>query len=62
MNPVVHFEMPYDNRERMATFYGSAFGWQTQMLGEDMGNYVLDGLVKTRSARRTDLPMVIRRC
>ena len=41
MNPVVHFEMPYDNRERMAKFYGSAFGWQTQLLGEDMGNYVL---------------------
>jgi uncharacterized protein len=41
MNPVVHFEMPYDNRERMAQFYQTAFGWQTQMLGEDMGNYVL---------------------
>ena len=41
MDPVVHFEMPYDNRERMAKFYRSAFGWQTQMLGEDMGNYVL---------------------
>jgi uncharacterized protein len=41
MNPVVHFEMPYDNRQRMATFYESAFGWQTQMLGEEMGNYVL---------------------
>jgi hypothetical protein len=41
MNPVVHFEMPYDNRKRMAKFYESAFGWQTQMLGEDMGNYVL---------------------
>jgi uncharacterized protein len=32
MNPVVHFEMPYENRERMATFYGAAFGWQTQRL------------------------------
>ncbi len=41
MNPVVHFEMPYDNRQRMAKFYESAFGWQTRMLGEDMGNYVL---------------------
>jgi uncharacterized protein len=41
MNPVVHFEMPYDDRERMAKFYESAFGWQTQMLGEEMGNYVL---------------------
>jgi len=41
MNPIVHFEMPYDNRQRMAKFYESAFGWHTQMLGEDMGNYVL---------------------
>ena len=41
MNSVVHFEMPYDDRERMAKFYGSAFGWQTQMLAEEMGNYVL---------------------
>ena len=41
MNPVVHFEMPYDDRQRMAKFYSSAFGWQTQMLGEEMGDYVL---------------------
>jgi predicted enzyme related to lactoylglutathione lyase len=41
MNPVVHFEMPYDDRERMAKFYGAAFGWQTRMLGEEMGNYVI---------------------
>lgn len=41
MNPVVHFEMPYESQERIAKFYESAFGWQTQMLGEDMGNYVL---------------------
>ena len=41
MDPVVHFEMPYEDRQRMATFYSSAFGWQTQMFGEDMGNYVL---------------------
>jgi len=41
MNPVVHLEMPYDNRQRMAKFYESTFGWHTQMLGEDMGNYVL---------------------
>lgn len=41
MDSVVHFEMPYEQRERMAKFYQSAFGWQTQMMGEDMGNYVL---------------------
>ncbi len=47
MNPVVHFEMPYDDRGRMAKFYESAFGWQTQMLGEDMGNYVLATTTET---------------
>jgi uncharacterized protein len=41
MNPVVHFEMPYENRERIARFYQSVFGWQLQMLGEDMGHYVV---------------------
>jgi predicted enzyme related to lactoylglutathione lyase len=40
MNPVVHFEMPYDNRARMTKFYKSVFGWQARMLGEEMGNYV----------------------
>jgi uncharacterized protein len=41
MNSVVHFEMPYDDRERMIKFYQKAFGWRTRMLGEEMGNYVL---------------------
>jgi uncharacterized protein len=41
MDSVVHFEMPYDDRERMAKFYRDAFGWQTRMLGPEMGNYVL---------------------
>lgn len=41
MNPVVHFEMPAENRKRMAEFYTNAFGWQTQQLGEEMGNYVV---------------------
>lgn len=41
MDSVVHFEMPYENRERMAKFYQAAFGWQTQMMGEEMNNYVL---------------------
>lgn len=47
MNPVVHFEMPYDDGKRMAKFYKSAFGWQTKMLGEEMGNYVLATTTET---------------
>lgn len=41
MNSVVHFEMPYDNPDRMAAFYQKAFGWQLQALGAEMGDYVL---------------------
>ena len=41
MNPVVHFEMPAEDRKRMAQFYTKAFGWQTEMLGPDMGDYVV---------------------
>jgi predicted enzyme related to lactoylglutathione lyase len=41
MNPVVHFEMPSEDSKRMADFYSKAFGWQTQLLGEDMGNYTI---------------------
>jgi len=41
MNPVVHFEMPAEEKSRMADFYTKAFGWKTQMLGPDMNEYVL---------------------
>jgi predicted enzyme related to lactoylglutathione lyase len=41
MNPVVHFEMPADDRNRMAVFYQEAFGWKAQMLGPEMGEYVV---------------------
>jgi uncharacterized protein len=41
MNPVVHFEMPAKDRKRMADFYTQVFGWRTQMLGPDLGNYVV---------------------
>jgi predicted enzyme related to lactoylglutathione lyase len=41
MNPVVHFEMPAEDRTRMAKFYSKAFGWQTEALGPDMGDYTV---------------------
>ena len=58
MDSVVHFEMAYQDRDRMKAFYESAFGWQTQTLGPEMGNYVLatttepgpDGRPKTPGA------------
>jgi hypothetical protein len=47
MDSVVHFEMPFDNGKRMAKFYESAFGWQTKILGEEMGNYILATTTET---------------
>ena len=41
MNPVVHFEMPYEDKQRMADFYSKTFGWKPQMLGPEMGDYVV---------------------
>ena len=41
MNPVVHFEMPAEDRERVSRFYSNVFGWQMQTMGPEMGNYVL---------------------
>ena len=41
MNPVVHFEMPAENKKRMMEFYSNVFGWQTQQLGSEMGEYIL---------------------
>ena len=41
MNPVVHFEMPYDDAGRISRFYEAAFGWKLQQLGQEMGNYVM---------------------
>jgi len=47
MNSVVHFEMPYKDRQRMARFYEKAFGWHTRDLGEAMGHYVLATTTET---------------
>lgn len=40
MNPVVHFEMPYEDNKRMTDFYAKVFNWQAQTFGPEMGNYV----------------------
>jgi len=59
MDSVVHFEMPYRDRERMKTFYESAFGWQTQSLGPEMGNYVLATTAETGPDGRPMTPGAI---
>lgn len=41
MNPVVHFEMPYEDEKRVAEFYAKTFGWNMNQTGAAMGNYVV---------------------
>src|SRR5687767_12784961 len=40
-DPVVHFEMAYEDPKRVSDFYSKVFGWEMNKLGEEMGNYVL---------------------
>ena len=47
MNPVVHFEMPAEDRDRMSKFYSNVFGWKTQQFGPEMGNYVVAQTTET---------------
>ncbi len=33
--------MPYEDKNRMAEFYTKAFGWESHMMGPEMGDYVV---------------------
>ncbi len=59
MNPVVHFEMPYENHERLMKFYTDAFGWKMQKLGKDMGDYVIAATTETDENRMVKRPGAI---
>ena len=59
IDPVVHFEMPAEDRIRMANFYTEVFGWQAQLLGEDMGNYVTVATSETDENGRPKNPGAI---
>src|SRR5688572_28561643 len=58
-NPVVHFEMPYENAERLAKFYTNAFGWQMNKLGSDMGDYVTAATTETDENQMVKAPGTI---
>ena len=58
-NPVIHFEMPGEDRTRMAGFYTNVFGWKTQKLGEEMGNYVVVTTTESNEHGRPKKPGAI---
>ncbi len=47
MNPVVHFEMGYNDRERAKEFYTKTFGWKMNQMGPEMGEYVVAQTTET---------------
>jgi uncharacterized protein len=53
MDPVVHFELPAEDRKRMSEFYSEAFGWETKQLGKEHGEYVV---VSTSESDKNGLP------
>ncbi|TSC84272.1 MAG: glyoxalase/bleomycin resistance protein/dioxygenase [Parcubacteria group bacterium Gr01-1014_13] len=58
-NPVVHFEMPAEDKARMNKFYESAFGWETRQLGPEMGEYVIVTTTETDENRMVKTPGTI---
>ncbi len=59
MNPVVHFEMPYENSERLTKFYNTVFGWQLHGTGPEMGDYVTAATTETDDKRMVKTPGAI---
>jgi uncharacterized protein len=59
MDPVVHFEMPYEDKKRLIRFYSEAFGWQMQDLGDEMGQYVTAATTEIDENRMIQRPGVI---
>ncbi len=58
-NPVVHFEMPYTDSARVQKFYSSAFGWEMQGTGPEMGNYVVAHTAETDENNMVKTPGTI---
>jgi predicted enzyme related to lactoylglutathione lyase len=57
MDKVVHFEIPFDDKQRAMKFYGEAFGWKlTDMAGMD---YVMTESVAVDEKRRPKEPGAI---
>lgn len=58
-NPVTHFEMGYEDPDRIQKFYQSAFGWETKQMGPEMGNYILATTTETDENQMVKTPGTI---
>ncbi|MBI3572593.1 MAG: VOC family protein [Candidatus Kerfeldbacteria bacterium] len=58
-NPVVHFEMPYGDANRVAMFYEKAFGWKMNKTAPEYGGYVTAATTETDEKRMVKTPGTI---
>ena len=58
-NPVVHFEMPYEDAARVSAFYSKAFGWEMRQFGPEMGDYITATTTETDENRMIKNPGAI---
>jgi uncharacterized protein len=52
MDPVMHFEMPAEDTERVRKFYESVFGWKTTQLDPETDDFVLAFTIETDEETR----------
>src|SRR5688572_15817214 len=57
MTKVVHFEIPFDNKERAMKFYKNTFGWQLQHMPQM--NYVMAQTAEVDAQQRPKEPGTI---
>lgn len=55
MDPVVHFEIPTENKKRIISFYSKVFGWKSVNMGSAMKGYV--NVTTTKSDPKTAIPL-----
>lgn len=58
-HPVIHFEMPYKDRDRVAKFYEDAFGWTMAKTGPELGDYITASTAETDEAGLVKTPGAI---
>ncbi len=57
MDKVMHFEIPFDNKQRAMKFYSDSFGWNVMDMPQM--NYVMAGTVEVDEHRRPKEPGAI---
>ena len=58
-NPIVHFEMPYKDQDRVAKFYTDVFGWTMNKTGKEYGGYVTAHTAETDANNMVQTPGTI---